>query len=250
MDVLSELGAKVEFLNAEKFSLSSTVVRKSIKEGNNILGLVPQVVASYINENKLYAGKEKFMYNIEEIKKILRKNLGEKRYLHCLNVAKKAVELAEKYGADTKKAEVAGLLHDITKEFSEKEHMDLMNKYGEKFSDVEKNVEKLWHAVSGYVFIKNELGITDPDILNAVRFHTTGRSSMSLLEKVIFIADFISEDRSYDGVEKIRESAKISLDNAIFEGTSFTINCLIKEGAKIDLGTIMAYNEAIDNMKV
>ena len=250
MDILSNLGASVNFLNAEKYTVSSTAIRNKIKENRNVLDLIPLKVWSYINENELYAGKEKFMYNIEELKKILRKNLGEKRYLHCLNVAKESVHLAQKYGANQQKAEVAGLLHDITKEFSEKEHMEIMNKYGEKFSGIEESAEKLWHAVTGYVFIKNELGITDPDILNAVRFHTTGRASMSLLEKIVLVADFISEDRSYDGVEKIRESVKISLDNAIFDGMTITIGFLLEQGVKIALETVMAYNEAIDNMKI
>ena len=94
------------------------------------------------------------------------------------------------------------------------------------------------------VYIKHVLHIEDEDVYNAVRYHTTGRKNMTLLEKVIFIADFISKDRNYPGVEDMRKAAYKSLDKAIVEGIAFTITELAKDRAPIVPETIDAYNDA------
>ena len=113
--------------------------------------------------------------------KILKEKLTEKRYNHSVNVSKKAVYLARKYGADVKKAEIAGLLHDITKQTDEPEQLQLVSDAGLKLSELEFESKKLWHALSGAAYLKTKLKIEDEEILNAVKFHTTGRAGMSLL---------------------------------------------------------------------
>ena len=101
----------------------------------------------------------------------------------------------------------------------------------------------------GTNFVEKELGCTDEEIITAVRYHTTGRSNMTLLEKVIFIADFIGKERNYDGVEIMREKAFRSLDEAIVEGLSFTIIDLIKKERLVHPDTMGAYNAALVNYK-
>ena len=121
------------------------------------------------------------------------------------------------------------------------------NVYGVKLSDVERSNHKLYHAIAGALYIENNLGVTDREIIDAVRYHTTGRKNMSLLEKVIYIADYISEDRSYDGVDRMREKAKISLETAMEEGLQFSIIELSQKLLPIHPDSIDAYNEIVMN---
>lgn len=182
---------------------------------------------------------------VKDYDKIIKERLSSKRYEHSKNVAKEAVRLAKKYGADVEKAEIAGILHDITKEAQQEEQFDLIRKAGIELTEFERSTPKLWHAISGSAYLKVILGIEDEDIINAVRFHTTGRCGMSLLEKVIFIADFTSDDRDYDGVEKMRKAADKSLEEAMIEGMSFTICDLSERKLPIASDTFKGYNEVV-----
>ena len=176
---------------------------------------------------------------------IIKPMLTQKRFEHSLNVSEEAVKLAKKYGADTEKAELAGLLHDILKDTPPEKQLKILADFGIIMRDVELSAKKFWHAISGAVYIKHVLHIEDEDVYNAVRYHTTGRKNMTLLEKVIFIADFISKDRNYPGVEDMRKAAYKNLDKAIVEGIAFTITELAKDRAPIVPETIDAYNDAV-----
>lgn len=176
---------------------------------------------------------------------ILKPMLSEKRFEHSLNVAEEAVKLARKFGADEDKAETAGLLHDILKDTPEDKQLKIISDFGIMMTDVELSAKRFWHAVSGAVYIRTVLHIEDTEIFDAIRYHTTGRKNMSLLEKVIFIADFISKDRVYPGVEEMRKAAYESLDKAIMEGLAFTISDLANRRDPIVPETIDAYNDAV-----
>lgn len=178
---------------------------------------------------------------------LLKKHLSPYRLHHSLEVAKTAKHLAEKYGCDAEKCYLAGLLHDIKKEADKDEVFSLSEKYSIEMTELENRAKKLWHAIVGAYYIKNEVGIDDNDIFLAVRYHTTGRSNMSMIEKVLFVADFISSDRNYDGVEKIREKAECSLEDAMLEGLSFTVSELIEQHSAVHPDTIDAYNDIIIN---
>ncbi len=182
---------------------------------------------------------------IEDYKKIIRPFMGEHRYTHSVNVAKEAVRLAEKYGADVKKAETAGILHDITKEFSPEEQLQIMHDGGIILDDIQQKAPKLWHAMSGSVYIKSNLNINDDDIINAVRYHTTGRANMSLLEKIIFVADFTSAERSYDGVKTMRKLADKSIEKAMLFGFKFTFCDLSSRELAIHPDEIACYNQIV-----
>lgn len=177
--------------------------------------------------------------------KLLKPMLSEKRFEHSLNVAAEAVKLAKKYGADEEKAETAGLLHDILKDTPAEKQLKIISDFGIIMTDVELSAKRFWHAISGAVYIRTELKIEDTEIFDAVRYHTTGRKNMSLLEKVIFIADFISKDRDYPGVEDMRKAAYKNLDKAIVEGIAFTISDLAKNRDAIVTDSIDAYNDAV-----
>lgn len=178
---------------------------------------------------------------------VLNERLSSYRLHHSLEVAKSAVYLAGKYGADTQKAYLAGLLHDVLKESDRDEIFMYAEKYGIEMTQLEKNSKKLWHGIIGAPFIENKLGVDDKDVISAVRYHTTGKAKMTLDEKILFIADFISSDRNYNGVEEMRKKAEISLECAMLEGLSFTITELVESGKSVHPDTIDAYNDIIMN---
>ena len=182
-------------------------------------------------------------YDYAEYKAILEKRLNPKRYHHSLCVADEALRLAKKYGCDTKKAYLAGLLHDITKNATQEEHLHIFDKFDIMLNSVEKNAEKLWHAISGAAYIEYELGITDKDIITAVRYHTTAREGMSLLEKILYLADYTSADRDYDDVDIMRQKVEISIDAAMDYALTYTINDLVERQKLLHLDTVKAYNE-------
>ncbi|MBR5441685.1 MAG: bis(5'-nucleosyl)-tetraphosphatase (symmetrical) YqeK [Clostridia bacterium] len=180
-----------------------------------------------------------------EYTEILRGRLTERRFVHSLNVADSSRELAEIYGYDPDKAYTAGLIHDCCKDEPAGLQLSYMLGNGAQLTECEINTAKLYHSICGSIYIQKEFGIDDVEMINAVRYHTTGRKNMSLLEKIVFIADFISAERDYNGVEIMREKAARSLDEAIVEGLSFTIKDLIDAGRIVHTDTLDAYNDAI-----
>ena len=187
--------------------------------------------------------------NNEQYKDILQNRLTEKRYIHSLNVADSAKELALIYGCDPEKAYTVGLVHDCCKDEPAGLQLSYILENKVELTEYEINAAKLYHAISGRIFVEKEFGITDEDMLNAIRYHTTGRKGMSLLEKVVFIADFISAERDYNGVDIMREKAKRSLDEAIVEGLGFTIKDLITRNLVIHPDTVLAFDDAMLNLQ-
>ena len=163
---------------------------------------------------------------LEEIKK----HLQPERLYHSINVAEEAKKLALHYGADPEKAYTAGLLHDILKNTPDTELLNFFRENGIILTRTEQVSRKTWHAIAGEAYCRLKLSVTDSEILSAIRWHTTARAGMTLLDKVIFIADFISSDRDYDGVERMREKAYLSLESAMLEGLQFTLAELIENG--------------------
>lgn len=185
--------------------------------------------------------------SIAEYKKIIKSMMSENRYNHCVNVSKEAVKLAKRYGGDEEKAAVAGILHDITKEMPKDEQLQIMLDSGIILDDIQKNAPKLWHGISGSVYIKNHLCIEDEDILNAICYHTTGRAGMSILEKIIFVADFTSEERTYKGVATMRKKSRKSLEDAMLYGFKFTFSDLSSRELAIHPDELACYNEIVLN---
>ena len=182
---------------------------------------------------------------IEEYKRILRQMLTKKRYEHSLCVADEAVRLAQKYGCDTEKAFLAGLLHDILKDTPGKEQLQIMSELGIIPTEIELNAPKLWHAMAGSEYLRQKFNMPD-DIVSAVRYHTTARSNMSLLEKVVYIADYISVERDYDDVDVMRElSMNKGLDEAALYALKFSFKSLSKKEKLIHTDSVEYYNELI-----
>ena len=182
------------------------------------------------------------MYQVKDKIAFLEQNLSKKRFLHSCNVARAAKMLAQRYGADQEKAYFAGLLHDVCKEMPFDRQKDLMLSGDFAPDEAELQSRKLWHGIAGAYFLQSEFGVTDRDILNAVRFHTVGRPGMSLLEEIIYIADMISDERDYKGVAKMRKLAFEDLQEAMLTALTDAIGSVLKKEGLIPQYTIAAYN--------
>ena len=237
------MGAQTCVLDMKLIDISSTAVRQNIKDDKSISKLVCGDVAKYIYANYLYMNISEINY--DRFKKVLRSRMGEKRFIHSCNVSEEAVRLAKKYGADEEKARLAGILHDVTKETPQSAQIEFMDEHEVPLTALERSSPKLWHAISGSVFVRDVMGITDEDVINAIRYHTSGRAGMSVLEKCIFIADFTSAERNYDDVEVMRALADKSLEEAMRYGLAFSISELALKNAAIDPNALECYNEVV-----
>ena len=171
---------------------------------------------------------------------LLKQKLKPSRFWHTLRTEAMAVTLALRFGESPAKAQEAALLHDLLKNISIEENEELMSKYNVSCLPEEVN---LLHGRLAACYIRHELGVADEDVINAVNNHTAGRSGMSRLEKIIYLADLIEEGRSYYGVEKLRQLAEEDLDEAVFAACSQSICYLHKRGVPILGGTMELYNE-------
>ena len=166
----------------------------------------------------------------EELKNVLRSRMNEHRYAHSLNVAERAVFLAGKYGADPEKAGFAGLIHDICKGIPAGEQLAIIKNEGIELDGDTLASPALWHSIAGEIYSEHELGVTDGDVLNAVRYHTSGRGNMSILEKVIYMADLTSAERNYPDAEYTRNLTDKSLDEGIAYGVRWIAGDLERRG--------------------
>ena len=178
------------------------------------------------------------MDSIDKIKDHIEKNFSQKRCVHTYGVCETAEYLAEKYGASVQKARVAALLHDLYRDMPisvldyHVKHLGLDEKYMDN--------ENLSHGKIAAVAITRDFGITDDDIINAVSYHTTGRAGMSLLEKIIYIADAIEPSRQYPGVQELRDMAQKDLDRACLLSIKRTIDYVTSQGNYLDGDTLQA----------
>lgn len=182
----------------------------------------------------------------EEALACVQEQLTEQRYIHTVGVMETAVKLAERFGADVKKAEIAAIFHDYAK-FRPKEEMKQIILNGGGPLEVLDFHHELWHAPAGAVLVKTEVGITDEDILSAIRFHTSGRPNMALLEKVIYVADYIEPGRRFPGVEEVRTLAEEDLDSALIQALKNTITFLISKNQAVYPETVATYNALVND---
>lgn len=208
--------------------------------------------------NTSFTDNFKDMPNEDEILKWLKENLSNERYEHTLGVKDAAIFLAQRYGANPKKAAIAGLLHDCAKCMSNEELLNIIN---EKVGDIDQSEllnYKTYHAPVGQVFACEIFKIKDADILSAIRYHTLGRVDMTVFEKIIFLADKIeanTRDKEYrekilnilDKFDKIKPG--LGLDMALFECFSITIKSLVDRRLAICLATIDVYNWLLSIVK-
>ena len=179
-----------------------------------------------------------------EAERIARERLSDRRYHHTVCVVKAASELAPRFGADQDKAVIAAYLHDIFKEATDDVLLKTLGTSDIIHDNDLPKKHAIWHSFAAAEFLSLSLNLPD-DICNAVRFHTTGREGMTPLEKTLFLADYISEDRTYEDCIAVREIAEQDVELALLTGLKFTIRELLDKNAVIDSRTIDAYNSCI-----
>lgn len=179
----------------------------------------------------------------KQIEKLLKEMLPENRLNHSINVSKCAVKLSEIYNYDKEKAKIAGLVHDCAKYFTDEQVKDSVKKFNIKLDPLEENNLALSHSVIGSYVAKEVFNINDEEILNAIKYHTTGRENMSLLEKIIYMADMIEEGRKFPKVEELRElTFSGKLDEALLLSFNNTIKFVIDNKQLIHPRTVSARN--------
>ncbi|MDE5781475.1 MAG: bis(5'-nucleosyl)-tetraphosphatase (symmetrical) YqeK [Lachnospiraceae bacterium] len=181
--------------------------------------------------------------NIKDIKKELKKVLTDKRYEHTLGVAYSAMCLAMVYDTDIKKAELAGLLHDNAKCMSDEKLLKKCKKHGLNMSEIEKEQPYLLHAKLGAFYAGEKYGVCDKDIISAVYYHTTGHPDMTMLEKIIFVADYIEPGRNKaHNLNEIRKLSFSDIDKAVYRITEDTLRYLNNDKRKLDEMTEKTYH--------
>lgn len=183
------------------------------------------------------------MDELRLIRKKIKKQLDKKRYEHTLGVMYTAASMAMRYSCDIEKAMLAGLLHDCAKCFSEEEQVKMCDKYQLLLSDIEYDNPALVHPKLGVYLARTLYQIEDIEVLNAILNHTTGCPDMTLLDKIIYISDFIEPSRNQiPNLKKIRELAFVNIDQALVAVLKSSLVFLEENHQKIDSMTIDTYN--------
>ena len=178
----------------------------------------------------------------DNCRRMLKEDISKKRYLHSIGVSDTAACLAMRYGCDIRKAALAGLLHDCAKGLNEDQLIETVLDNNIDISPVERDNPELLHSKAGSVIAREKYKIMDEDILSAIFWHTTGKPGMSLLEKIIFLADYIEPNRSnIPWIDEIRQLAFKDIDSAVAASCRNSIDYLKRSSKTIDKITIDTY---------
>ncbi|MBO0454086.1 MULTISPECIES: bis(5'-nucleosyl)-tetraphosphatase (symmetrical) YqeK [Enterococcus] len=179
----------------------------------------------------------------EALMQAVQMRMSERRFKHVLGVEETAIALAERFGESPEKASIAALTHDYAKERSDEEFQLAIERGSyENKAELLKYGNAIWHGLVGADFVARELGITEAEILDAIRLHTTGAAEMTLLDKIIYVADYIEPGRKFPGVEDARVIAFSDLDQAVAFETKHTLSHLIEEEDPVYPKTLETYN--------
>ncbi len=181
--------------------------------------------------------------DLKEAKELARKRLGDKRYHHTLNVEKMAVKLAKRYGADCDQAALAALLHDTAKEMPTADQLALLRAHPDLAGNTENRPTPIWHGVCAAILAKTEWGVTDEAVLSAVACHTAGKPGMTLLDKILFLADMTSEERDFDGVEELRQLEMEDIDKAMYKALDDSMTFVKKGNKPLDSMSAAAWED-------
>ena len=183
-----------------------------------------------------------------EIEKYLKSKLTPERYTHVISVRELALDLAKKYGANLRKVNLAALLHDCAKWMRTSEQYEAAANHEIQLDEVERHNPSLLHALIGVEFAVSHFDVDDPEILNAIRIHTTGSGKMTLIDKILYVADFAEPKRDHPEAHAVRELAYQDLNKAVFEVSRHKIEHLLAKGVLIHPHTIDAYNNALQEI--
>ncbi|KIL38273.1 phosphohydrolase [Gordoniibacillus kamchatkensis] len=185
----------------------------------------------------------------EQLMEAVKAQMPERRWQHTLGVMETAVKLAKQYGADPAKADMAAILHDVCKFWPVEKQAETVRLNPELPQDMLDYDKELWHAPAAVAVARDEYGVTDPEVLDAILYHTSGRERMTQLDKIVCLADYIEPGRDFPNVHKIREIAEYSVEKALVAGFDSTISFLLQQGKRIYPLTVLARNGLLIEIK-
>ena len=229
---MESMGARVYLVENEVVNISSTQMRRLL--AFRCAGeFLPNGVLDYIRENRLYNTRAPWKnLPMEELEAVVISLLNPNRVAHVLGCRDTAVELARHWGADVTDAARAGILHDITKAIDGPLQLTLCDAYGKILSDFSKRYPKTLHALTGSLVAERIFG-ENAAVVSAIEHHTTGKANMSLLEMIIYVADYMEPNRDFPGVEKLRELAYSDIQAALKLGLEMTLEHLKRQGNEV-----------------
>ena len=231
--------------NPNVIEVSSTEVREALSRGEG-RAYLSDAVYGYIARKHLYGTHAELKHlTVDELRPIAMSFLKPKRMPHVLGTEQEAIRLAKQYGADVTKAQIAALLHDCTKKLNRDEQLALCAHYGIVPDPLERQTLKLLHAKTGAAVARDLFGVDD-DIYNAIYWHTTGKADMTVLEKVIYMADYVEPNRVFDGVDDLRDAVHTDLDMGLLMGLQDSIEEMTERGNPVHYRTVEA-KEYLEN---
>lgn len=239
MAEMQQQGAKVQLVENDVISISSTQLRRLLVF-RCADAFLPEGVGAYIREQGLYDTAAQWKnLPMEELEKVVISLLNPNRVNHVLGCRDTAVELAKRWGADVTDAARAGILHDITKAIDGPLQLTLCAEYGIVLNKFSQENPKTLHALTGSLIADHVFGENE-NVVRAIRHHTTGRADMTLLEKIIYIADYIEVNRDFPGVDELRAAAYRDIDEALLLGFETTIAHVRRQGQELSQATVEA----------
>ena len=182
---------------------------------------------------------------LKQAKALARSRMGDKRFEHTLNVKKMAVQMARRYGEDPDRAALAALLHDTAKEMPAAQQLALMRANPDLAGEGENRPTPVWHGICAAILARTEWGVTDEGVLSAIDCHTTGKPGMNRLDKILFLADMTSAERSWDGVETLRELEMQDLDEAMLWALRQNMDFVRRSGKPLDPMSEATYQDIL-----
>ena len=231
-NVLEQMGAKVYVVDNPVTVISSTDLRRMIAFDCTSEFLSKEVQAYIRNENLYSIGRSRKQLPMEQLEQEVISLLKPNRVAHVLGCRDAAVELAKRWGADPVDAARAGLLHDITKALDGPLQLTLCREYGILLDNFSMENPKTLHALTGSLVAERIFG-ENPRVVAAIRSHTTGKANMNVLEKIIYVADYMEPNRTFPGVDQLRHLADTGLDEALRWGLKNTLSMLKQQGSEV-----------------
>ena len=219
--------------------ISSTQLRELLAEGSGGQFLAPAVYGAVLRDGLYGTGEDLTRLPPEKLRPTALSFLKHARIPHVLGTEQEAVRLALRYGADVDRARTAALLHDCTKRLEMDEQLALCAQYGIELDELEQQALKLLHAKTGAAVARDRFGVDD-EIYSAIFWHTTGHADMTLLEKVIYLADYIEPTRSFPGVDALRAACYEDLDKGLLMGLEMTVEEMKERGNPVHSATLAA----------
>lgn len=219
--------------------ISSTELREQLSADRGANLLAPAVYGYILREGLYGTGTDLKHLPLSKLRPVALSYLKHKRIPHVLGTEQEAIRLAERYGADVEKARVGALLHDCTKKLDMEAQLALCRHYGIELDELEQKALKLLHAKTGAAIARDVFGV-DEEIYSAILWHTTGHANMTLLEKILYLADYIEPSRDFPGVDKLRAVCYKNLDAGLLMGLEMTIGEMNAMGNPVHHATIEA----------